>query len=266
MRPKKRYGQNFLINETIVNKIITSENLENKVVFEIGPGRGVLTQKLARQAEQVFAFEIDYTLSLYLDPIKDKNANLEIIYGDVLEVDFKKFIANNNLNNVICIANIPYYITGLLLKKLKETKEISTLILMLQKEVAERLTAEPGKRIYGSLSVMFNFYYDIIKVVDVKRTNFYPVPKVDSVVVKMVRKDDYLKKVNDLNFFQEFVEAAFKQKRKTLVNNLRAHFNLSSKEILNRLAKMEPSFNPLERAENISIKRFISFSNGWNND
>ena len=168
------------------------------------------------------------------------------------------------MDDVNLIANIPYYITGPLLNKVKDTFNISLAVIMMQKEVGERLLATPTSKTYGNLTVMFNFYFKITKVVNVKRTSFYPRPKVDSVVLKFIRRDDYLNKVKSVEFFTEFVEAAFKMKRKTLVNNLKAHFGLSSEEVINKIHKVDQNFNIYERAENISVMRFIDLANGWN--
>ncbi len=266
MKPKKRYGQNFLISEAIIKKIVELENLYGQIIFEIGPGKGVLTNELVKVAKHVVAFEIDYTLSLFLDFIQDKTDNLEIIYGDVLEVDFDKLIEKRDYSNVFCVANIPYYITGLLLKKIRKTEKISTAILMLQKEVGARILSNPGNKKYGSLTVITNYFFDVKKVCDVKRTHFYPAPKVDSVVLKFKRYDKYRQLVKDEKFFLEFVSAAFNQKRKTLLNNLRSYYNMQTEEVLKKLSNIESEFNKLERAENIDIMRLINFANGWNND
>lgn len=264
MRPKKHLGQNFLINKNIVKTIVDSVDLKSKTVFEIGPGRGALTSLLAENAQFVYAFEIDKSLKTHLNEIEKSNDNIKVIYDDVLKINFNEFIKDNNLNDVYLIANIPYYITGPLLNKVIKTVDISVAVIMMQKEVGERLLASPTSKAYGNLTVMFNFHFDITRVVNVKRTNFYPRPKVDSVVLKFERKNDYLKKVDSEEFFTEFVDAAFKMKRKTLVNNLKAHFDLSTQEVIDKLQKTDVNFNDFERAENITVMRFIELANGWN--
>ncbi len=263
MRPKKQYGQNFLINKNIIKEIVHKADLKDKIVFEIGPGRGALTSLLTQEAKHIYAFEVDKALSSYLDELEENNNNLTVIYKDVLKVEFNEFMKQNNLKDAYLIANIPYYITGPILNKIKDSKNIKEATLMVQKEVADRLTATSGNRTYGTLSVIFNFYYEIIKILNVRRNNFYPIPKVDSAVVKLTKRDKYLKMVKDESLFNEFVDASFKMKRKTLVNNLSSYYKLNKEEVINRLIEVEKDFNLLERAENITIERFIGFVNGW---
>lgn len=263
MKPKKRYGQNFLINDNISKTIALKSDIGSKVVFEIGPGKGALTKHLIKDAAAVYAFEIDGSFKQVLNKLEAEHQNLKVIYGDVLRQDFNKIIEQYSLNDVICVANIPYNITGPLLTKLKDTEKISRLTLMVQKEVANRLLAKTGSKAYGTLTVIYQFYYKIEKVIDVKRNNFYPVPKVDSMVVRMDKHDTYLKQVKDIENFIKFVNASFTQKRKTLVNNLKANFRLTTEEVTTKLKDIQPNFNVLDRAENISVEQFIKFSNGW---
>lgn len=265
MKPKKRYGQNFLTNKTISKMIVTSSEIENEIVFEIGPGKGALTKELLEKASFVYAFEIDLEFKSILNQLSLNN-NLEVIYNDILQIDLNEFIERNKLDNIICVANIPYNITGPILTKLKDSNKIKRLVLMVQKEVGERLLAKPNTKAYGQLSVVYNYLYNITKVTDVKRTNFYPIPKVDSVVIKMERKDTYQTLVNNEQYFLEFIKASFTQKRKTLVNNLKAYYHLSSDEVRNKLLKIDANFDFLTRAENLEIKDFITLTNGWHND
>lgn len=264
MKPKKYLGQSFLINKTIVKKIVSSVNLHNEVVLEIGPGRGALSFCLIEKAKMVYAFEIDKSLKEYLNPLTKEHNNFKVIYEDVLTLDLNGFIEDLKVDNVFLIANIPYYITGPLLNKVKETKKIKTAVIMVQKEVGERLLAKSGNKKYGSLTVLFNFHFKITLVINVKRTNFYPKPKVDSSVLKFKRTDQHKKRVNDIEKFYEFVNAAFKMKRKTLINNLVSHYQITKDKAIDKIKKIEPNFNFLERAENITLERFISLSNGWN--
>jgi len=263
MKPKKHLGQNFLINKNIVYKIANSVNIKDEVVLEIGPGRGALSLALIENAKQVYAFEVDEALKKYLNPLEESNNNFKVIYDDVLNIDFNEFSKEINEDKLILMANIPYYITGPLLNKIKDTKNIKKAVIMMQKEVAERLTATTNNKSYGNLTVTFNLHFQIQKIVNVKRTNFYPAPKVDSVVLKFVRTEKYQNKVNNQTNFYEFVNAAFKMKRKTLVNNLSNYYKITKEETIRKLKEIEPAFETLERAENITLKRFISFSNGW---
>lgn len=264
MKPKKYLGQSFLINKTIVDKIVSSVNLFNEVVLEIGPGKGALSSFLVEKAKMVYAFEIDQSLKESLNIIEQKYQNFKVIYKDILKVDLNDFIDEIAVNEVLLIANIPYYITGPLLNKMKDTKGIKKAVLMVQKEVGERLLANVGNKNYGSLTVLFNLHFEIKRVINVKRTNFYPKPKVDSVVLKFIRSNTFIKRVNNLKEFYEFVDAAFKMKRKTLVNNLAHYYQISKEEVTQKIKTVEPDFNLLERAENITLERFIAFSNGWN--
>lgn len=266
MRPKKRFGQNFLINDKISSDIVTYSEIADEVIFEIGPGKGALTKHLLKQAKHVYAFEIDTSFKPILNKLAEENNHFEVIYNDILNIDLHQLIKDKNLTEISCIANIPYNITGPILNKLKDVNEIKKMSLMVQKEVGDRLTAQVNTKAYGQLSVIFNFYYDTKRIVNVKRTNFYPIPKVDSVVVRMDRTDKYIGLVKDLNSFNEFVKAAFTQKRKTLVNNLKSYYQMTNQEVLEKLQTIDKTFEPLTRAEQITINEFIELSNGWYND
>lgn len=263
MKPKKHLGQNFLINQSVIKKITDSVNTQKNVVLEIGPGRGALSSVLIENSLAVYAFEVDEELKKYLTPLEEQHNNFEVIYGDVLKVDLNDFLKKRNIEEAYLIANIPYYITGPLLNKIKDTNKISQAVIMMQKEVGKRLLATHKTKEYGSLSVIFNFYFEIKNVVNVKRTSFYPQPKVDSIVLKFIRTNKYINDVVNIEQFNEFVEAAFKMKRKTLVNNLTSYYQITKEEVVKKLKEIELNFNVLERAENLSIERFIAFSNGW---
>lgn len=266
MKPKKRYGQNFLINEQISTKICTNSEIKDEIVFEIGPGKGALTKHLLKEARFVYAFEVDYSFKPILNKLSLENTNFKVTYQDILQVDLNKFIDEHNLEIISCVANIPYNITGPILTKLKDIANINKLILMVQKEVGDRLTAKPNSRAYGQLSVVYNYFYNVKKVIDVKRTNFYPIPKVDSVVVRLDRTDKYKSLSNNEDNFLEFVKASFTQKRKTLINNLKAHYHLSNEEVFNKLIKIDKSIDSLIRAEQLTVDEFIILANGWYDD
>ena len=136
---------------------------------------------------------------------------------------------------------------------------------MMQKEVGDRILSTGGKT-YGSLSVLLGYRYDIFKVTNVKNTSFYPVPKVDSVVLKFIRNDKYINTIKDEEKFIKFVKSSFLQKRKTLVNNLVSSYKISKEKVIENLKEIEADFNIMKRAENVSIERFITFSNGWKYD
>lgn len=264
MKAKKRFGQNFLKNDNIIKKIISANDIKNNVVIEIGPGMGALTKHLV-DAKAFFAFEIDTSLKPHLNEIILNKPNAKIIYKDILEIDLNNFLKENNISECILIANIPYYITGPILKLIIDTQIIKEATLMMQKEVGDRILSTGGKT-YGSLSVLLGYRYDIFKVTNVKNTSFYPVPKVDSVVLKFIRNDQYINTIKNEEKFIKFVKASFLQKRKTLVNNLVSSYKITKEKVIENLKEIEADFNIMERAENVSIERFITFSNGWKYD
>lgn len=225
---------------------------------------GALTKHLVN-AKAFFGFEIDTSLKPYLDEIILNHNNAKIIYEDILKIDLNNFLKENNINKCILIANIPYYITGPILKLIIDTKAIKEATLMMQKEVGDRIMSTGGKT-YGSLSVLLGYKYDIFKVTNVKNTAFYPVPKVDSVVLKFVRNDKYFNQIKDEEKFIKFVKNSFLQKRKTLVNNLASSYQINKEKVVDNLKEIDKDFNIMERAENVSIERFINFSNGWKYD
>lgn len=265
MKPKKRYGQNFLINQSIAKTIVEKSEIDNKVVIEIGPGKGALTSLLIKEAKYVYAFEIDLAFKPLLQKLSLNN-RLKVIYEDILQVDLNKLIKNNELQGIICVANIPYNITGPILTKLSAIPEIKSLVLMVQKEVGQRLLATPNNKSYGQLTVIYNYLYTISKVIDVKKTNFYPIPKVDSMVIKMDRITTYQKLVKNETNFIEFVKASFTQKRKTLINNLKAYYRLTTEQVKEKLFQIDHNFSTFTRAEGLDIKTFIKLANRWYND
>lgn len=262
MKPKKHLGQNFLKSESVLNKIIEENDISGKTVIEIGPGMGALTNKLT-EAQKVYAFEIDSTLKPHLDKITSSYPHVEIVYDDILNIDLNVFLKDRNIESCVCIANIPYYITGSILKLIASTKAIVSATLMMQKEVGERLLAKKGKE-YGALSVLLQYKYNIKKVTLVKKTAFYPVPKVDSIVIKLDKIETYVKTIKNEDIFVELVKASFLQKRKTLLNNLTSYYKIPKEDVLKKLRDIDPFFNEMERAENVSLERFVRYANGWN--
>lgn len=243
--PKKRFGQNFLQDQTIINAIIQNLNLKKTdTVIEIGPGLGALTKPLLKKLNSLKAIEIDTELQTIL---KKEFAlhNLELINCDVLKVDFNQFG-----NNLRIIGNLPYNIsTPLLIKLLNYNQNILDMHFMLQKEVAERLCATPQGKTYGRLSVMVQAYYDVSYILDVPAHAFNPKPQVESAVVRLTPKVESMTK--DINFTKlEFlVRTAFSMRRKTLANNLKSL--LSADEILSM------NINPKLRPEQISVNEYL---------
>ena len=224
---KKNYGQNFIIDENIINNIITNSNIDkDTLVIEIGPGAGALTYKLGMFAKN-------------------------FLKCDVLK-DIKKY----NYKKLYVVANLPYYITTpIIIKFIEEEIPVDKIVVMVQKEVGDRFKAEPGSKNYNSLSVYLNYYFDIKKILDVSKNVFIPKPNVDSIVVEFTKKEKkYILKDKDLFF--RLVRDSFKQKRKTLKNNLKDYDLIKIEEILKKY-----NLDLSVRAESLPIEIFIDISN-----
>jgi len=252
---KKKYGQNFLKDKNLLEKIVKLSEIDDCYVIEIGPGQGALTSFLARDAKEVVAYEIDRSLKPFLDPIEEKYKNLNIRYEDFMtaKLDLK--------HETHIVANVPYYITTPIIFKFLETPKLKSATMMIQKEVAERLNATPNQKTYNALSVLIQYYTHIEKLMNVKRHMFIPEPNVDSIVIKMIKKEQpLLNKADEIRFI-EFVKYAFKQKRKTLVNNLALYPNVIKSDIINYLNGL--GYDERIRAEQLTIDDFIKLSKGW---
>ncbi len=256
----KSLGQNFLIDGNIVRKIVDEGDITSEdYIIEIGPGMGTLTEELALRAKKVVAIEIDDTLLPILDETLGKYDNVEVIHGDVLKIDIEKLIEENlNGGPVKVVANLPYYVTTPIIAKLIEDNlNLESIIVMVQKEVAERMEAGPGGKEYGSLSVFVNFYSKPEIVVKVPKTVFMPQPKIDSAVIKLEIKKE-LPDVDKDKFFK-IVKAAFSKRRKTILNSLSTYgFNIEKETIKEALEKL--NINVDTRAENLSVEDFIKIS------
>lgn len=251
---KKKFGQNFLRDKNLLKKIVDSANIKDKNVIEIGPGQGALTNFLVLDAKKVLAYEIDTDLKPSLEAIKANNENFDYIFQDILLVDLKLKEPHH------VVANIPYNITSPIIFKILETPLIESATLMVQKEVCDRITSEPNSKNYNALSVIVQYFMDVKKLINVSRQLFMPVPKVDSAVFKMVRKKSPLNKEKE-ELFIKIVKASFRQKRKTLSNNLSFEFAIEKTEINRFLA--EQGINNLTRAEAISVSKFILITEKW---
>lgn len=251
---KKKYGQNFLKEKSIVNKIVEKSNIDNNtLVIEIGPGSGELTSVLSKKAKNVISFEIDETLKDTLNNnLKDTN-NVQIIYKDFLKIDLNDYIKEYNYEKLYVVANLPYYITTPIINKIIDSKvKIDKLVIMVQKEVGERFSAKPNSKEYGSITVFLNYYFYINKIIDVPRKCFIPQPNVDSVVLELIRKDNNYD-VNEEILFK-LIKDSFQMKRKNLNNNLKKYENI--KEIFEKLG-----LSLTKRAEELTLKDFINIAN-----
>ena len=249
LKAKKSLGQNFLKDDNILNKIADSIETNNDLIIEIGPGMGALTKKLINKNSYVLAYEIDERTKDYLLPLE--NDKTKIIYKDFLETNIKEDIKDIRYTNIYIIANIPYYITTPIIEHIIESNiDVESMVLLVQKEVAERFSAKPKSKDYGSLTVYLNYYFEVKKLFDVKNTCFSPVPKVDSAVIKFTKKDNNYN--IDSKKFSKFIKECFSMKRKTLKNNLKNYDFEMIKGILE-------DHNYLEsvRAEEIDLETFI---------
>lgn len=222
LRAKKGFGQNFLVDPVIVEKCAQLSHCEGAVI-EIGPGIGSLTEQLARYAKHVTAYEIDERLIPVLEDTLSAYDNVEIITGDFLEQDLDGKVSElkEKYGSVSVCANLPYYITTPVLFRLFENRDIAYITVMVQKEVGERFAAGPNDPEYSALSVEGQYLYDIRKLFNVPGRSFNPSPNVDSVIIQFAAKEGI---ESDHSEFFEFVRAAFRQRRKTIYNNLREYY------------------------------------------
>ena len=250
---KKQYGQNFLMDKNILDKISSSICPGQKdLIIEIGPGSGNLTKRLKEYKANLVCFEIDKSLDKYLSLLEDDKT--KIVYEDFMNVNLDEFVKNYNYENIYVIANIPYYITTPIIEKITFSNiKVKSLLLMVQKEVADRLSSTNGNREYGYITVLLNAFYNINKLFNVNRNSFYPVPNVDSAIIKLDTKE-----CNILNFekFNRLIKNAFRFKRKTLKNNL-VGYDLDLVDSL--LEKYGYSLS--NRAEEIPVDVYINIAN-----
>lgn len=253
-RPKKRFGQNFLQDDSVIDSIIhEADILRDECVLEIGPGKGILTERLLASGAEVVAVEIDRDLSAYLkERFKDKD-NFTLIEGDILKQDLKSITCGYSTLKVV--ANLPYYITTPILMQLLESGiAFDKIIVMVQKEVGDRMLAHSGTADYGALTLAINFYSYPKLVVDVPARCFYPVPKVDSCVVCLERKQPPVEG-NKKDLLFSCVKAAFAQRRKTLINGLGAGGIVSKEEAQKALIDLGYDVNI--RGERLDLKEYM---------
>jgi len=260
---KKKFGQNFLTDANILRKIIDAAELSEAVaVIEVGPGIGALTEYIARRAGKVVAYEIDDTLIPILEEVMESYANVKIINEDILKADVGGMIATemSAATEIAVVANLPYYITTPILMGLIEARlPIDRYVVMMQLEVARRLSARPGTKDYNALSIAVQYYCDVNIAINVPRDVFIPAPNVDSAVVVLKRKLEPPVQVKDEVFFMALVHACFKQRRKTLLNNLTAFFEgLTKEEIMGLLEGIQ--IQPSVRGEALSIEAFAKIA------
>ena len=258
----RNLGQNFLIDKNIIDKIITGTEIgPQDTVLEIGPGMGVITAEAAAQAKKVIAVEVDKSLLPILAETLAGCDNVRIINEDILKLDIDKIIAEETAGGgeAKVIGNLPYYITTPIIMKLLEETTVKSITIMMQKEVADRIKAAPGSKIYGAISVAVQYYCQVEKIADVPKTVFIPQPQVDSVVLRLVRKGEPGVGVLDKGIFFACVKAGFGQRRKTLLNSLQTIRGTSKAMIEECLAAAGVEAG--RRAETLSLEEFGKISN-----
>ena len=258
---KKSFGQNFLTDTNILQKIVDTAEIDKKVnVIEIGPGIGALTEFLAESAAEVMAFEIDDRLvPILADTLRDFD-NVTVVNQDILKVDLAQYIAEfkNPDLPIKVVANLPYYITTPILMHLIESGiPFSEFVVMMQREVADRISAQPNTKAYGSLSIAVQYYMTAKVAFVVPRTVFVPAPNVDSAILKMVRRTQPAVAVQDEKFFFKVSKASFVHRRKTLWNNLTSYFGKSEETKDKLTAALERAdLSPSVRGEALSLEEF----------
>lgn len=254
---KKKFGQNFIVDENIINSIVTKSAIDNEtLVIEIGPGAGSLTAKLAESSKQVLCYEIDTTLKEILNENLKQYNNVDIIYQDFLEADVINDIKKYNYNKLYIVANLPYYITTPIIINVIEKKlNVDKMVVMVQKEVGDRFKANVGTKDYNSLSIYLNYYFNVKKLMDISRNIFIPKPNVDSIVVEFTKKENNYNLKNEEIFFK-LIRDSFTQKRKTIRNNLK-NYDLNKIEEILKKHNQDLS----TRAEQITIETFVEIAN-----
>lgn len=265
IRANKNLGQNFLIDENVINTSIEKSNInEEDLVIEIGPGLGTLTKFLLEKAGRVICVELDKRMINILEERFFLYKNFEVINNDILKVDLNKMIDENkqkyNLKNAKIVANLPYYITTPIIMKLLENKiNIESITVMIQKEVAERLSEIPGGKNTGAITYTVYYYGETEKLLEVPKTAFIPEPSVTSEVIKInIRKEPPVKVEDEKSFFN-LIKIAFLQRRKTLLNSL-TNNGISNKEELTSILK-SLDIDERIRSEKLTIEDFANISN-----
>ena len=265
IKANKSLGQNFLISQEVVNKIVESSNISKEdLVIEIGPGLGTLTKELLEKAGKVIAIELDDKMLQILNDRFALYDNFELINNDVLKVDLGKIIEKekkeNNLKKAKVVANLPYYITTPIIMKLLEEKlDLESITVMIQKEVADRLAEMPGGKNTGAITYTVYFYAETEKILEVPNNSFIPEPEVTSEVIKLnIRKNEAVK-VNDKELLFKIIKSAFMQRRKTLLNGLTNAKIFKNKEEGIKVLK-ELGISENIRAEKLTLEQFAQLS------
>ncbi|GAB3055358.1 16S rRNA (adenine(1518)-N(6)/adenine(1519)-N(6))-dimethyltransferase RsmA [Salinicoccus sesuvii] len=258
---KKSLGQNFLVDLNVIREVLDKANITDRTgIIEVGPGIGSLTEQLAKRARKVVAFEIDQRLVPVLQDTLSPYDNVEVVNADILEADVATTISESlsDCEEVIVVANLPYYITTpILMHFLEQNLPIQRYYVMMQKEVGERISARPNSKAYGSLSIAIDYYTEARVVQNVPKSVFMPPPNVDSIIVEMVRRKKPKVDVEDEPLFFKLTRGAFGQRRKTILNNYSSIFEegKEKKEALHQMLE-KAGIDPRRRGESLSIEDF----------
>lgn len=264
---KKSLGQNFIIDTNILSNIVEAAGLNKETnVVEVGPGIGALTEHLARASKEVIAFEIDDRLLPVLADTLSPYDNVSIIHQDVLQANLKEVLTEkvDLAEPLMVVANLPYYITTpIVMYFLESVVRIDALVIMMQKEVAERITAAPGSKAYGSLTIAVQYHMDAEIAFIVPKTVFMPQPNVDSAIIKLTRRTTPSVEVMDEKVFFELTRAAFVQRRKTLWNNLLGKYGKEEAMKEKLIQALDyAGINPKRRGETLSLTEFGKLADG----
>ncbi|MEQ8201478.1 MAG: 16S rRNA (adenine(1518)-N(6)/adenine(1519)-N(6))-dimethyltransferase RsmA [Syntrophomonadaceae bacterium] len=265
--PKKRLGQNFLVDRNILVKIAESCDIDDQqYLLEIGPGLGGLTQELARRCRGVLAVELDTGLEPLLTELARETGNVKLLFSDILKLDLETEMDNAfpdpGLDSYKVCANIPYNITTpIIFKLLEQCPRMASATLMMQKEVGERLMASPGGKDYGRLTIMAGYYAHLDLIMHVSRNCFYPRPEVDSVVIKLTPRQHPIAQVNSESAFKDFVNAAFQKRRKTILNIASEFFAANKADTQMKIEGI--GLQPNLRPENLSLLEIIMLVNSF---
>ena len=257
----KKLGQNFLIEDTVVEKTVEAADITKEdLVIEIGPGLGTLTKELLEKAKKVIAIELDEKMIPILQERFFLYQNLELVHQDILTVPLKEYIEKEeNIREVKIVANLPYYITTPIIMKLLEDRlPVKTITVMVQKEVAKRLTAQTGDKLCGAITYAIEYYCETKEVIEVPRQSFMPAPEVDSEVIQLILRDKPKVQVKDEKFLFSLIKASFMQRRKTLLNGI-GNSGLIEKNKLKEIMK-ELNLPETTRGESLTLEQFAEIA------
>ncbi len=261
-RLTKSLGQNFLVDENILSKIVDAAELTDEdIVFEIGTGIGTLTYELATRAKKVIAVEIDRSLIPILEETLSEFDNIHIVNQDILKTDIKELVEQNAAGRPVkVVANLPYYITTAIIMKFLESEvALDSFVLLIQKEVAQRITAKPSSKDYGSLTVAIQYYASAETITKVPKSAFIPEPNVDSTVIRLKMKEKKAVEMFNESLFFKVVRGSFSKRRKTILNALSTYEDFDKERVLVALEKS--NIDPKRRGETLTIDEFAVLTN-----